>query len=389
MKILYLEWNSYANTYVKEALMECGHELISFDFPASDNPKSNESVAQQIVLSIISNQADICFSLNYYPVAAIACKACNIKYVSWTYDSPYVLLYSDTVFLDTNYVFIFDKEEYYNLKNLGVSNIFYLPMAFSFAKRNELADPLNVDYKHDIAMIGSMYSEAKHNLYGKLNALSSYERGYLEALIETQKFTYGVDIITPSLTDAIIHSMEANAPMRFPEDELQTPRWTYSNYFLKREVTKRERKEALDKLSEGRNVSLFTHEATPFLTKVNNFGPVDYYTQMPGIMNTSKINLNITLRSIGSGMPLRAMDIMGCGGFLLTNFQADFLDFFTPGEDYVYFEGLEDLADKVDFYLANDSLRRDIAHNAFEKINESHTYIHRISQMMDIVLDKN
>ena len=34
----------------------------------------------------------------------------------------------------------------------------------------------------------------------------------------------------------------------------------------------------------------------------------------------SKVNLNITLRNIKTGIPLRALDIMGAGGFLLTNY---------------------------------------------------------------------
>lgn len=54
-------------------------------------------------------------------------------------------------------------------------------------------------------------------------------------------------------------------------------------------------------------------------------GAVDYYEVMPHVFKQSKINLNITLRSIQSGMPLRAWDIMGAGGFLLSNYQADFL----------------------------------------------------------------
>lgn len=58
-----------------------------------------------------------------------------------------------------------------------------------------------------------------------------------------------------------------------------------------------------------------------------NKGPIDYYNEMPYVFNNSRINLNITLRSIKSGIPLRAMDICGAGGFLLSNYQADFYDF--------------------------------------------------------------
>ena len=66
-------------------------------------------------------------------------------------------------------------------------------------------------------------------------------------------------------------------------------------------------------------------------------GEVHYMYEMPLVFKCSKINLNITLRSIRNGIPLRAMDIMGAGGFLLTNHQNDFAMHFVDGEDYVLF----------------------------------------------------
>lgn len=387
MKILYLEWNSYANRYVKEAFISSGNELIIFDFPASDNPKNNEAVTHEIVLATIKHQVDFVFSLNYYPTVAIACKACKIKYVSWTYDSPYVLLYSDTILFPTNYLFVFEQAEYFNLKNLGAPNVFYLPMAapVEYYDSLDISDEDHRKYDSDITMIGSMYSEAKHSLYSKLEELSDYDKGYLESLIESQKFLYGTNIITQALSDDLVGSISKLAPMLFPDDELQTPAWTYSYYFLLREVTKRERKEALSTLSNCLNVTLFTHEETPFLEKVNNKGSLEYYLEMPKAMKCSKINLNITLRSIVSGMPLRAFDIMGCNGFLLTNYQSDFLSYFAPDNDYVYFEDKHDLVVKSDYYLKHSDERRAISQNGYNKVKEAHTYNHRIAEMLSII----
>ena len=75
-------------------------------------------------------------------------------------------------------------------------------------------------------------------------------------------------------------------------------------------------------------------------------GIVSYTAEMPDIFHTTKINLNITLRSITSGIPLRAIDILGCGGFLLSNYQPELCEYFTPDVDFVYFEDPDDLAEK-------------------------------------------
>lgn len=106
---------------------------------------------------------------------------------------------------------------------------------------------------------------------------------------------------------------------------------------------------------------------------------------MPYVFNNSRINLNISLRSIRSEIPLRAMDIMGCNGFLLSNYQADFYDFFVPGEDMAVFESKEDLINKCDYYLEHDNERRQIAANGFGKVNEFHTYKVRLKEIFDVV----
>ena len=72
---------------------------------------------------------------------------------------------------------------------------------------------------------------------------------------------------------------------------------------------------------------------------------------------------------------------MGSGGFLLSNYQADFLDLFVPGEDFVYYKSKGDLLQKVDYYLKHDEERKAIARNGHDKIVAKHTYRHRIKEM--------
>ena len=73
---------------------------------------------------------------------------------------------------------------------------------------------------------------------------------------------------------------------------------------------------------------------------------------------------------------------MGAGGFLLSNFQADFLDDFVPGEDFVYYESKEDLLQKIDYYLTHEKERQDIADNGHHKTAAGHTYRHRVREML-------
>ena len=106
---------------------------------------------------------------------------------------------------------------------------------------------------------------------------------------------------------------------------------------------------------------------------IENMGSVDYDHEMPYVFHHSKINLNITLKSIKSGIPLRAIDIMSAGGFLLTNFQADFLDY------------LNDLYEKIAYYLSHEEERRQIAQNGRKKVREFHSFEQRFREIFAIV----
>ncbi len=119
------------------------------------------------------------------------------------------------------------------------------------------------------------------------------------------------------------------------------------------------------------------------MPNLTNHGPVDNVIQMPLVFKQSRINLNISLRSIKSGIPQRAFDIMGSGGFLLSNYQADFLYDFIPGKDFDYYESKEDLLAKIDYYLSHEDERQAIAGNGHDKIAAAHTYRHRVREMLD------
>ena len=51
---------------------------------------------------------------------------------------------------------------------------------------------------------------------------------------------------------------------------------------------------------------------------------------------------------LNEGIPLRCFEILGSGGFLLSNYQADFADCYADGEDYVSFVSKEDMLDKIE-----------------------------------------
>ena len=77
--------------------------------------------------------------------------------------------------------------------------------------------------------------------------------------------------------------------------------------------------------------------------------------------------------------------ILGSGGFLLTNYQEDFLNYFVPGEDFIYYSSYEEAETYAGYYLSHEKERQQIAANALGKILDAHTFEHRIQTMLSIL----
>lgn len=402
MNILIFEYKNFGIEDVTEALTNLGHtsHVVTSDLIRERNSAEFDQLFE---FEYEQKHFDCIFTFNYSPVISNNCKRVNIPYIAFVYDSPLVSLYSYTIINPCNYVFLFDKTLYEEFRSQGIQTVHYMPLAVNVSRLDRMRDAfsfaqsqidnainkctstkLHNRFSSDIAFIGSMYNE-KHNLYERLNGISPRTAGYLEGIMESQLQVYGYYFIEDLLTSNILEDMQKSAPISPNKDGVETVSYMYAYYFIARKLAEKERQQILTKLSNRYNVKLFTPNLTPELPQVHNMGPVDYYNDMPYIFQNSKINLNISLRSIRSGIPLRCMDIMGAGGFLLSNYQADFYEHFIPGEDMVLYESQEDLLSKCNYYLKHEAERIQIAANGYGKIKESHTYEVRLKEIFEIV----
>lgn len=124
--------------------------------------------------------------------------------------------------------------------------------------------------------------------------------------------------------------------------------------------------------------------------------------RMTEIFRRSKVNLNLSnsrsydlrfaLSSLGNLLNLRSakskeqikgrhFEIGAHGGFQLTNYVEFLEDYFDIGREIAVFGTLDDLPDKIRYYLAQDELRREIAAAGHRRIAREHTYGHRFREI--------
>lgn len=389
MKVLFLEWNSYCNEDMKAAFKQAELEVRVCPFPKGIRTGREET--DRILRDILrSGGEDFVFSFNYFPAVSTLCQEFGIPYLSWVYDSPYIHVYSYTVPNACNYIFLFDYAVYEELRSEGITTVYYLPMAVNEQRLAHLenTDAMRGRYRADLSFVGSMYDEPKHRLYDKFQSVNSYTRGYLDAIIQAQKRIYGYNFLKEMLTEEILAEMQKAYPSDPNADTVMTPEAIYADFVLARQVTALERQEVLTllgRLGEKYRIHLYTNNPSFRIPGIRNLGWVDYDREMPYVFLNSGINLNITLRSIRSGIPLRVFDIMGCGGFLLTNYQQEMLQYFEPDTDFVYYQDHTDLLEKAEYYLTHEKERGEIAANGCRKVREEHTLRKRIGTMLKIM----
>lgn len=384
MKILYVEWGSYGQRDLKTAFLAEGHELAVFPFSVIEGKvRYDPETEQRLCAALRKETPDAVFSVDYFPVIARGCQREGVRYLSWTYDWPHVLLYSKTIVYPCNVICIFDKEACWEFQSAGVPNVHYLPLAANTDRlgRMETVQTRWPSFAGDVSFVGSLYVEKDNQFDRMISLLTDYAKGYLDALMSAQLKIQGYNFVQ-ELLGPVIGELCGVFPQTISSDGMETPEFHYAQHLLNLRITSIERMDLLNTIAERHTVDLFTYVKGLGWPNVREHGPVDYDSEMPLVFKQSKINLNITLRMIRSGIPLRAFDIMGSGGFLLSNFQADFLDYFTPGEDFVFYENKEDLLKKIDYYLEHEEERKKIAQNGRDKVVAAHTYRHRVREMM-------
>jgi len=111
---------------------------------------------------------------------------------------------------------------------------------------------------------------------------------------------------------------------------------------------------------------------------------VDYRHGLASVYKRIAININVTSCQMPTAVNQRVFDIPMTGSFVISDKQNDLLELFGPSEIATY-ESLEDLQEKVRFYLANEAERGRITKLAQKRILGEHTYVHRMQKIMSLL----
>lgn len=381
-------WNAVYESAVKQAFRSIGVKLDSFTYVIEEyDNDANIVTAVEEYLSQCRSENDICefvFSMNYIPVLSKVCSRNHIKYISWSVDSPLPTLYSKTIANACNYFFTFDQVQLEEARSLGAKHAYRMPCG-----SGAISYQGNGTYMHEISFLGNLYNNAVNDMYSLIDTLPDWIQGYYDSIMRAQMLIYGYNFLPELISKELWEKTKSCVVINGDEEYTDA----YKNHFvdmLNRHISRMERKAVLEAVGDRYTLDLYTGSDTSELKAkgIVNHGYADFYKEMPQIFNQSKINLNITSKSIQSGVPLRVFDIMACGGFVISNYQIELAELFENGKEVVMYESIPDLMNKIEYYLTHDEEREEIARNGYKKVQEQYRYEHCLKRIVDIVFDR-
>ncbi|WP_022773642.1 CgeB family protein [Butyrivibrio sp. AE2015] len=385
MKILVVNPYSYIHSDIMEALTDmygAGNvRELTYLFKGKD-VYSNEEFASLFEQRFAEQQYDLVFSTNFYPIIATVCHEHQVPYIAWTYDTPMNVLPCEQMQYDTNFIFLFDRIEVQKYKRLGYDRFWHMPLGVNTVKYEKVS--AQQKFSSNISFMGKLY---KSSIGLIKTGLSGDLLQYIDKLVDTQSKILDKYIVDELITEPIIESI--NSEYRSIGYDLTVNKEQLS-YAITEYVTYLDRISLLEVMGRRYDVHLYTYEAGEtekrLLKDVHIHGPLDYTSEMPALFKSSKINLNWSLRAAQSAIPLRALDILGCGGFLLSNAQPELEECFENGKEVVLFHSIDEAVDLAGYYLQHDEERQQIAAAGLKKVQNDFKYTDRLKKMISVAL---
>ncbi len=382
MKLLIYKWNAFLESDIFEICQDEGLEYESFSWKFV-NKNMDDNFEIWFHQTVDKDSFTALISINFWPMLSKVCQSKGLKYIAWCYDNPLnVVQVEETLANTVNYVFFFDRVQYQRYKSAGFNTVYHLPLGVNRKRMERMIISASeyAKFSAEVALVGKLYESQLPEIMAPLD---DYTKGFLDALIRMQYSVRTYYILDECISDELIQNINWQYLEKEPGTQVRMSREALS-YAMASEVTRRDRIVLLSLMGVRFDTRLYSYQNSEVIKNVKQYPAVNYWTEMPKIFACSKINLNPSLRIIQTGIPLRAFDIMGAGGFLLSNSQEELLQLFEDGREMVVYQGPEDAVDKAQFYLHHEELRRKIAENGRKKTLEKYSLRNRMKKIFAV-----
>lgn len=102
-------------------------------------------------------------------------------------------------------------------------------------------------------------------------------------------------------------------------------------------------------------------------------GVVDYVNELPEVFRSTRITIDITNQLAQKSSPCKLYECFAAGGFMLIDRKPDIIEAFGDIAEKISYQTIEELNEKIEYYLAHDTERADISAFMKNKIATCYT----------------
>jgi len=289
----------------------------------------------------------------------------RIYYCSWFVDNPRYFI-TEEVNSEFHIGAYSDKSFIPILKKLGFKHLIYLPLAFDKDIFHKKEFPIK--YIADISYVGSFSGTSKKLREKRQKELNPNVNKIIETALSILK-NEGSNSF-----NNILEKVEQHLKISFL-DKIEIPAigGILYNIDLAFDVWN---KTKFYNIFKEYNLHIYGNPNWKELDFNNkNFkGFIDYTTSLANIYRTTKINIVLTRPQIVMGVNQRIFDIPAVGSFMLCDYKDELKEIFPNCWQQISYHNLNELQDKVNFYLKHKDERLKLAKTIHKIIITNHSY---------------
>lgn len=289
----------------------------------------------------------------------------RVPYVSWFTDTPRMILYDREIYA-SHYAVAATWERAYepHFRALGFQHVFFMPLATDPVLFN--GEPGDT-FDRDLAFVGQSMIDEAREAWEKLRPFPRVVEAILQAFEEgrvtRERFTNGIGaVVAPEVLEGL-----ERRDLRHVE------------LCLIYEATRRDRFALATRLEPlGVEVRGDVHWSR---VTARAGGQVGYFDDLAPFYRRTAVNLNTTSLQMRTAVNQRVFDCPAAGGFLITDAQGDLNEFFDAEAEVVTYCTLDELEEKVRYYLTRPDERRAVVERARRRVLAHHTHRNRLESL--------
>lgn len=385
MKVFFAGSETMQIPNIPISLGKMGYEVVLYE-KSMEYVEEHEEEYESFGLFLQSEKPDVVISTIFFQIVAAYTHELGIKYAVYGMDSPhYAAWVPEYPRLDNVYLFHFDSREVERFRKCGYTNVTYLPLAagVTWADTIHTSGTDRKKFGSAVSFVGGLYGDNPFDTCA--GRLPQPVQEHIWNQLENSAFLWdGKERLQEGVSEELLRICQTVTP------ELCNPGFTMEDdyYFrqwtLARKLSNIERTLLFEQVAGQYDFRLYTRENEVVPESIHRYPPVNAMTEQLKVFQSSGVNLNVTLRSIESGVPLRVFDILSVGGFVLTDYRKDAEELFREDEEIVMFRTPEEMMEKLAFYTTHETEQKRIAKNGHRRARAEYSY----ERMLEEILQK-